>query len=221
VYHSEVSLVREQSLASVFFIDDVSGFQKSGNLFEKHGIHVELYSDDEHFLASDHPDRTGCLLIDAASGAKDQACLSLLQNLRSAAHRMTTIMVVDRNDISLAARAIRTGAYDVLENTVDHIQLLSRVQQALGALKSFSPIPEMARSFGRKIDKEAAHAAWTTLTARQREILDRIVLGQPNKIIAADLGISQRTAENHRAAIMKKMGASSISGLIQIALAAS
>jgi two-component system CheB/CheR fusion protein len=60
----------------------------------------------------------------------------------------------------------------------------------------------------------------SSLTQRQHDILARIVQGQPNKIIAADLGISQRTAENHRAAIMRKLGVSSISALIQVALAA-
>jgi len=80
--------------------------------------------------------------------------------------------------------------------------------------------PYSPRSFAPVVHRDAAVAAWKTLTHRQSEILARIVAGQANKIIAADLHISQRTAENHRAAIMRKMGASSISGLIQIAIVA-
>jgi two-component system CheB/CheR fusion protein len=217
VFQSKITTISGRGLENVFFIDGVSGFRTTEGLLENLGIHVELYNNDEHFLASDHPERTGCLLIDAVSAASASTWLSLLQNLRSAAHRIAAILVVDRNDIRTAARAIRTGAFDVLENPIDHSLLLSRIQQALGTVRSAAaPI----RPFGQEVDAEAARAARASLTARQREILDRIVLGQPNKIIAADLGISQRTAENHRAAIMRKMGASSISGLIQIALAA-
>ena len=86
-----------------------------------------------------------------------------------------------------------------------------------------SPIgrSEMARLFISPVPREEARAKLLTLTARQEEILSRILQGHPNKNIAADLQISQRTVEVHRAAIMKRTGAGSISALVQIAMAAS
>ena len=87
-------------------------------------------------------------------------------------------------------------------------------------MRAIQPADPLVRSFAPVEDPNSARAALTSLTRRQREILLRIVDGQPNKIIAADLGISQRTAENHRAAIMRKMGASSISRLVKLAMAA-
>jgi two-component system CheB/CheR fusion protein len=217
VPQAQARSIPSQSHAHVFRIDDGGDFDKTVDLFKANGLRVERYEDDAHFLASDHPERTGCLLINAASAAKSAAGLALLQTLGAVTHRISAILVVDRDDIRLATRAIRTGAFDVLENPIDHALLLSRVQQALGAL---TPARPPISALGRRVDRQAARAAWDSLTRRQREILDRIVLGQPNKIIAADLGISQRTAENHRAAIMRKMGASSIAALIQIAIAA-
>jgi DNA-binding CsgD family transcriptional regulator len=86
---------------------------------------------------------------------------------------------------------------------------------AFVSLKIFSGEP---RSFAPTPPPSPAHLALASLTQRQRDILGRILDGQPNKIIAADLGISQRTAEAHRAALMKKMGASSVSGLVRKAL---
>jgi len=131
---------------------------------------------------------------------------------------LPAILVADEADTRLVVNAMKLGAFDVVAQPLDPLRLLSAVQEALGAIKS---IDRQTRSFAPVAAQRTARSARSTLTPRQDEILVRIVDGQPNKIIAADLGISQRTAENHRAAIMRKMGASSISSLVQLAIGAS
>jgi two-component system CheB/CheR fusion protein len=115
--------------------------------------------------------------------------------------------------VPFAVEAARAGAFEVLVLPVSRDALLSCVQEAVGRL-AFLP-----RRVASKFAPSADSAVRAHLTGRQHEILRRILEGQPNKIIAADLGISQRTTENHRAVIMRKMGAAYIAHLIQIALA--
>ena len=186
------------------------------DLFEEHGLGVEIYDSDEHFLATDNGLKAGCVLVDAARPTPTD--LRLIATLRSEAHRLPAILVADEADTRLVVNAMKLGAFDVVAQPLDPLRLLSAVQEALGAIKS---IDRQTRSFAPVAAQRTARSVRSTLTPRQDEILVRIVDGQPNKIIAADLGISQRTAENHRAAIMRKMGASSISSLVQLAIGAS
>jgi two-component system CheB/CheR fusion protein len=149
--------------------------------------------------------------VDMMSDANNS--LSILNYIQPFSHRLKAILISDQANVPFAVDAVKAGAFEVLLTPVDKEQLRSSVREALESLtlSRWSAAPRLA--------PQAASAAWARLTVRQREILLRILEGQPNKIIAADLGISQRTVENHRATIMKKMGASSISSLIQNALA--
>jgi two-component system CheB/CheR fusion protein len=169
----------------------------------------------EGFASLDYAACKGCVLLDAAS---DADCLAVLEDLRPFADRLPVIVLADKNNIRLAVNAMRTGAFDVLEKSVDRTALQFSVREALDSIRSFAPA---TRSLASPISRGAARHAIESLTQRQREILGRIMQGQPNKIIAADLGISQRTAENHRAAIMRKLAVTSISTLIQLTVAAS
>ena len=155
----------------------------------------------------------GCLVIDAAA----RAGTPLLEFLRPIACKAPTIVLAPQADIRLAVRAVKAGAFDVLAKPIDTNEFWA---VALAALTSKAPANEARKPFGRAVSHEAAREAVASLTYRQHDILARIMQGEPNKIIAADLGISQRTAENHRAAIMRKLGVSSISALVQVALAA-
>jgi FixJ family two-component response regulator len=157
------------------------------------------------FVATDHAGRVGVVVFDEDD---DERLSSLLDHCRLAQGRLVPILASRSVDISRAVRFMRAGAFDVLRDPDDD-NLYSSVRAAADRLKPAATPRRVALS---------SQADWAGLTRRQTEILGRILKGQPNKIIAADLGISQRTAENHRALIMKKMGASSISNLVQAAL---
>jgi len=177
----------------------------------------EVKSVESHlFQASDHVSFSGCILLDSAPDPTK--CLSVLKDLKPLADRIAVIVLADSANIRLAVSAMRTGAFDVLEKPVSNTELQSSVRDALDSVRSFAPAE---RTSSPRMSRGGARHAVESLTVRQRDILGRIMRGQPNKIIAADLGISQRTAENHRAAIMRKLGVTSISALIQLAVAAS
>ena len=123
------------------------------------------------------------------------------------------IMITAYGDVGMAVKAMKAGAFDFLEKPVRQDELLSGIERALLSLSHRpQPLDEERKTAASKIE---------SLTGRQREILDLVLAGNPSKNIAADLQISQRTVDNHRAAIMRKVGAKSLSSLIRIAIAAS
>jgi two-component system CheB/CheR fusion protein len=121
-------------------------------------------------------------------------------------------MITGQGDISMAVKAMQAGALDFLEKPFSHDELIASITHAL----------QQSTGSGQASERHAAAAeVLAGLTTRQRQILDLVIAGHPSKNIAADLGISQRTVENHRAGIMRKTGSHSIPALIRLAVAAS
>jgi two-component system CheB/CheR fusion protein len=148
-------------------------------------------------------------LIDA--GLPGMSGLDLLRRLRDAGGGPPAIMITGNSDVPMAVQAMKAGALDFIEKPIGAAELLASVARAL----------EEARDSGTMSAwRETAAAHLAELTAREREIMDLVVAGHPSKNIAADLGISQRTVENHRAAIMKKTGSTSLPALARLALTA-
>ncbi|WP_298331129.1 chemotaxis protein CheB [Asticcacaulis sp.] len=196
---------------TVFVVDDDPAFRESTkSMLTQAGRHVNEFGSCEDFLAAYVPGTEGCLLIDAylpgISGVE------LLQRLSEAGHHLPSVMITGRSDVATAVLAMKAGATDFIEKPISAHDLLVTVQHALEVSHD-----ENRRDTWRK---EAA-AVLGTLTARQKQILDRVLAGDPSKNIAADLGISQRTVENHRNAIMKKTKSKSMPALARLALAAS
>ena len=138
--------------------------------------------------------------------------VELLHRLHAGGHTVPTVVVSGSSNIPIVVEAMKAGAVDFIEKPIRQEPLLASVDRALA----------LSREANRALDKHAAavdHVAGLTL--RQREIMILIIAGHPNKNIAADLGISQRTVETHRAAIMRKTGAASLPALARIAVAAS
>jgi two-component system CheB/CheR fusion protein len=193
-----------------FVVDDDSEVRQAiRSVLEQDGHAVEDYEDGESFLDAYRPGRNACLLIDAhlpgISG------LDLLRRLKEAGHLVPAIMITGQSDVPMAVEAMKAGASDFLEKPIRGPELLAGVGRAL----------ELSRDSGKLLEwrKEAAdHLAG--LTRRQHQIMEMVLAGHPSKNIAADLGISQRTVENHRASIMKKSGTRSLPALARLALAA-
>ncbi len=178
-------------------------------VLEEDGLIVEDYAACETFLAAYRPGREACLLIDAY--LPGMSGLELLQHLQDAGHSLPAIMITGNSDVSMAVQAMKAGASDFIEKPVSRGELLASVVHALEVARDASVLTT-------KREVAAAHIA--SLTSRQREIMERVLAGQPSKNIAADLGISQRTVENHRAAIMRKTGSRSLPALARLALVA-
>ena len=137
--------------------------------------------------------------------------LDVLERLKTEGHRLPAIMITGDGDVRMAVRAMKAGAADFIEKPIGRDELLASIERALEQTRDSAKLSAW---------RETAAARIAGLTTRQRQIMDLVLAGQPSKNIAADLGISQRTIENHRAAIMKKTGSKSLPALIRLALAA-
>jgi two-component system CheB/CheR fusion protein len=194
----------------VFVVDDDRHVRAAiCALLEDDGRVVEEYSTCEAFLEAYRPGREACLLIDAY--LPGMTGLELLQRLHDAGDRLPAIMITGNSDVTMAVEAMKSGASDFVEKPVTGPKLLAGIDTAL----------EHARDSHKRVaQQETAAAHLSGLTSRQRQIMDLVLAGHPSKNIAADLGISQRTVENHRASIMKRTGSKSLPALARVALAA-
>ncbi|MDR3436947.1 chemotaxis protein CheB [Telmatospirillum sp.] len=196
---------------SVVFVVDDDGIIRETirTVLEDEGLVVEDFETCEAFLDAYHPGRDACLLIDAyLPGMKG---LELLQRLRAAGDRLPAIMITGNSDVPMAVQAMKAGACDFIEKPIGCGELLASIKRALEQAHDSSKLVA-----AREI---AAHHV-AALTPRQHQIMDMVLAGHPSKNIAADLGISQRTVENHRASIMKKTRTKSLPALARLAVAA-
>jgi len=195
----------------VFIVDDDHIVRDALRLFlEQAGHTVASYESCEDFLAAYFPGKGKCLLLDAY--LPGMTGLQLLHHLSKQGQRLPAIMITGNSDVAIAVEAMKTGASDFIEKPVGGPELLASVARAIDQSRDSSQ---------RAAWKASAVKNLAGLTARQRQVMDLVLAGHPNKNIAADLGISQRTVENHRAAIMHKTASKSLPALARLALAAS
>jgi two-component system CheB/CheR fusion protein len=195
---------------TIFVVDDDSTVREAlRDLLEADGKTVEVFGSCEAFLDIYRPGRQGCLVIDARMPGMDG--LDLLLRLRGEQPRLPAIMITGHGDVPMAVQAMKAGAVDFIEKPIGYRELLATVERALEQAGDTTKLSAW---------REAASTSIARLTTRQRQVMDLVLAGHPSKNIAADLGVSQRTVENHRAAVMKKTGSRSIPALIRLALAA-
>jgi two-component system CheB/CheR fusion protein len=197
----------------IFVVDDDAQVRVAlRSVLEEHGWTVEDYAGSNPFLAAfgaGRPGRYACLLVDAAM--PDINGLELLEQLKATGHSLPVIVITGQGDVAMAVRAMKAGALDFIEKPVHVPELLASVAHALDISRDASA------QLARHVEAEACLAK---LTPRQLDVMAMVLAGHPSKNIAADLGISQRTVENHRASIMRKTGARSLPALARLALAA-
>lgn len=191
----------------VYLVDDDPGVLRSTTLLlEAHGLAVEPCASAQAFLARFQPGRRGCLLLDLRMPGTDGP--ELQRRLAEQGHRLPVIMLTAHGDVPAAVRAMRAGAIDFIEKPAPEARLLAAVEEARATTIAGRP--------RRVVPREVVAERLATLTPREREVLDHLVLGRLNKEIADELGISQRTVEIHRARIREKMEARGISDLIMM-----
>jgi two-component system CheB/CheR fusion protein len=196
--------------STVFVVDDDRAIREAmGDLLQQNGYSVELFGDGATFLQAYRPGREGCLLVDVLMPA--MSGVQLIERLKTEGYQLPAIVITGSGDVPMAVQAMKAGAVDFIEKPVGHAELLASVKRALDQTRDMVTLSAC---------REKAVLRIASLTTRQRQILDLVLVGYPSKNIAADLGISQRTVDNHRAAIMRKTGSKSLPALIRTALAA-
>jgi two-component system, LuxR family, response regulator FixJ len=188
---------------TIFVVDDDQAVRDSLSwLLESLQLKVETYVSAAEFLTNYDPDRPGCLVLDVRM--PDVGGLQLQEMLRARQARLPVIMITGHGDVSMAVRAMKSGALDFIEKPFNNQLFLECIQRGLRV---------NARQRRRDAERQTVQTRLASLTARERDVLERVVAGKPNKVIAAELGISARTVEVHRAHLMEKMGAASLAAL--------
>jgi two-component system, chemotaxis family, CheB/CheR fusion protein len=200
----------DPGLPTIFVVDDDSHIREGiRSVLEEDGRVVEDYAACEEFLEAYRPGHEACLVIDAYLPGMDG--FELLRRLSAAGHRLPAIMITGNSDVPMAVQAMKAGVSDFIEKPISRDELLASVERALEQSRDSSKL-------SARREDAARHVAG--LTPRQHQIMQLVLAGYPSKNIAADLRISQRTVENHRASIMKKTGSKSVPALARLALAA-
>jgi two-component system CheB/CheR fusion protein len=194
----------------IYVVDDDSNLRDAIRaVLEDEGRTVRDYATCEAFLDDYRPGREACLVIDAY--LPGMSGLELLRRLRGAGHRLPAIMITGNSDVPIAVQAMKAGASDFIEKPVGRGELLTCVERALAQSHDSTKLLAWRESAADHVSR---------LTPRQRQIMMLVLAGHHSKNIAVDLGISQRTVENHRNSIMKKTGSKSLPALARLALAA-
>jgi two-component system CheB/CheR fusion protein len=196
---------------TIFVVDDEGAVREAmRGLLEEEGWAVEVYASGEAFLDAYRPGREGCLVVDARMPR--MSGLDLLERLKTEGGRLPAIMITGHADIRLAVRAMKAGAMAFLEKPVQYDELIVNIERALELTRNSAALSSL---------REAATRRIADLTSRERQVVEMVVEGNPNKQVAYVLGISQRTVETHRATAMKKIGARTLSELIHLTIASS
>jgi two-component system, LuxR family, response regulator FixJ len=192
----------------VHIVDDDEGVRKSlAFLLSSAGLPVRLYDSATAFLAALAGIHGGCLITDMRM--PDMTGLELLRELRAKAMSLPAIVITGHGDVPLAVEAMKAGAVDFIEKPFEEQAILDAVRAAL----------ERCSGEGDG-DRVAVAGKLALLSERERQVLDGLISGHPNKTIAHELGISPRTVEVYRANLMAKMQAKSLSELIRMAILA-
>jgi FixJ family two-component response regulator len=193
---------------TVFVVDDDDGVRTSlGILLDSAGHRTAAFASAKDFLAQYDAARPGCLLLDMRM--PEMTGMELLQELSGRGAFLPVIFITGHGDVPMAVEAMKAGAFDFLQKPFSPRDLLDRIERALAADH------EARQVLSRVEELRQRHAA---LTPREKEVMALIVAGQANKVIAMDLGLSERTVEIHRARVMEKMATRSVAHLVRMAL---
>ncbi|MDE2251783.1 MAG: response regulator transcription factor [Gammaproteobacteria bacterium] len=194
--------------ACVFIVDDDEAVRSSVRfLIRSVGLQAQVYPSAQEFLAVYDPRHPGCLLLDVRMPG--MSGLELQQELNRRGATIPVVFISGHGDVPMAVEAMQQGAFDFLQKPFRDQDLLDRVQRALA---------RDAESRARLAARAEIASRLATLTPRESEVLQLITRGKANKVVGAELGVSQRTVEIHRAHVMEKMNASSLAELVRMVL---
>lgn len=192
----------------IFVVDDDAAVRDALKLLLRSvGQAVETFASAQEFLDAYGEDRPGCLVLDIRMAG--MSGLELQQKLNERHSILPIIFITGHGDVPMAVEAMQAGAVDFIQKPFRDQDLIDRINQALEKDANNRSALGERNDIRRRLE---------TLTPREREVLDLVVHGKANKVIAGDLKLSQRTVEIHRARVMEKMQASSLAHLVRMVL---
>ncbi|HVW71495.1 MAG TPA: response regulator transcription factor [Steroidobacteraceae bacterium] len=192
----------------VFVVDDDEAVRGSLRLLLKSvGLVPATFGSAREFLSKYDPAQPGCVVLDVRMPEMSGLELQELLNRQGAV--IPVIFVTGHGDVPMAVEAMQAGAFDFLQKPFRDQDLIDRIQRALEKDRASRAVLNERSIIEQRLQE---------LTPREREVLTMVTSGKPNKIMAADLGVSQRTVEIHRARVMEKMGANSLAQLVRMVL---
>ena len=193
---------------TIFVVDDDEGVRNSIRfLLKSVGLATRTLSSASEFLETYKPRQSGCLVLDVRMPGMSGLELQQQLNLRGAI--IPVIFITGHGDIPMAVEAMQHGAFDFLQKPFRDQDLIDRIQRAL---------ERDAHNRAALTQHDRIRARFESLTPREREVLSLMTSGKPNKVMASELGVSQRTVEIHRARVMEKTGAGSLAQLVRMAM---
>jgi two-component system, LuxR family, response regulator FixJ len=193
---------------TIFVVDDDSAVRDALKLLLRSvGQAVETFGSGQEFLEAYSEDRPGCLVLDIRMPG--MSGLELQQKLNERHSILPIIFITGHGDVPMAVEAMQAGAVDFIQKPFRDQDLIDRINQALEKDNNNRAALGERNDIRHRLE---------TLTPREREVLDLVVHGKANKVIAGDLKLSQRTVEIHRARVMEKMQASSLAHLVRMVL---
>lgn len=194
----------------IHLVDDDEAVRRSaGFMLKTSGFRVQAYESGDALMKAASRLEPGCILLDIRMPGMDG--LQVQQALKDSGVTLPVVILTGHGDVTLAVEAMKAGAVDFIEKPFEKAVLLGAIEQAFHVIDRSRAVSE--RATDAKVRLQA-------LTARERDVLDGLVKGLPNKTIAYDLGISPRTVEIHRANLMTKLEVKSLSEALRIAFAA-
>jgi two-component system response regulator FixJ len=193
---------------AVFVVDDDAAVREGLRfMLRTAGYSVEAFPSARSFLENYDPRRGGCLLVDIRM--PETTGLELQQELNVRGWRIPVIFITGHGTVSLAIAAMKAGAFDFIEKPLREDALVESIEGGLHWND---------RAYEERLERATLQARVVSLTAREREVFELVAAGEPNKAIAQQLGISFRTVELHRAHIIEKLQARSLSDLIRMGI---
>jgi len=193
---------------TVYVVDDDESIRTLWRwLMESNGIPVKTFATAADFIESYRNGGAGCLVLDLK--LPGMSGLELQQYLNRKDVEIPIVFVTGYGDVPAAVSALKGGAVDFIQKPFSHREVLSIIEKAF---------QRDAENREKRARRSRIAGRLAMLTEREREVLQRVIEGKPNKIIAADLDISMKTVEFHRAKVMEKMGVTSVAELVQFAM---
>ena len=195
---------------TVFIVDDDAAIRFAMQaLMDSVNLGHEIFESGDEFLEKVTEQRPGCLVLDIRMPGLGG--LELQEELIKRGNTLPIIFITGHGDVPMAVEAMQKGAVDFIQKPFRDQELLDRIREALATDEERREEQQLHAEVNERLSR---------LTNREREVFDLVVTGKPNKVIAYELGVSQRTVELHRARVMEKMQARSLADLVKMHMTA-